>query len=42
MDDNNRIREHNAKPENSNHPLEKVTIPPYQDIMAFAKADRPA
>jgi serine/threonine protein kinase len=42
MDDNARIKEHNAKPENANNRLEKVTIPPYQDIMALAKADRPA
>jgi serine/threonine protein kinase len=42
MDDNARIEAHNAQPENSDHLLEKVTIPSYQDIMALAKAGRPA
>jgi serine/threonine protein kinase len=42
MDDNARIEAHNAQPENLDHPLEKVTIPSYQDIIALAKADRPA
>lgn len=32
----------NAQPENSDHPLEKVTMPSYQDIMALAKANKPA
>ncbi|MDR0646826.1 MAG: protein kinase [Puniceicoccales bacterium] len=41
MDDNARIEAHNAKPENRDNQLEKVTIPPYQDIMALAKEDRP-
>jgi serine/threonine protein kinase len=41
MDDNARIEAHNAKPENIDHQLEKVTIPPYQDIIALAKQDRP-
>jgi serine/threonine protein kinase len=42
MDDNARIEAHNALPENGEHPLEKVTIPSYQDVIAWAKADRPA
>jgi serine/threonine protein kinase len=41
MDDNARIEEHNAKPENKDHQLEKVTIPPYEVVMEMAKADRP-
>ncbi|MDR2396869.1 MAG: protein kinase [Puniceicoccales bacterium] len=42
MDDNARIKAHNAKPENRDHPLARVTLPSYQDVMARAKADRPA
>ncbi|MDR1254676.1 MAG: protein kinase [Puniceicoccales bacterium] len=41
MDDNVRIQEHNAKPENRDNQQPLVTIPPYQDVMALAKEDRP-